>query len=82
MIATPISNVTINKITINGIMLNTLDNCNNNIKLKFDIIPNNICPAVKFAANLNPNAIGLEKALIISIKTKKEDINKGAPLGI
>ena len=63
-------------------MLKRVDNCSNNIKLKFDIIPNKICPAVKFAASLNPNAIGLEKALIISINTKKEDIAKGAPLGI
>lgn len=41
-----------------------------------------ICPAVKFAANLIPRAIGLDKLLIISISISKGDNTIGAPLGI
>ena len=55
---------------------------NNNLHPKSAKMDIKIWPAVKFAANLIPKAIGLEILLAISITTKRGDNNKGAPEGI
>ena len=54
----------------------------NNFIEKSAKIASNMCPAVKLAASLIPNATGLEKLLANSIITSNGDIPNGEPEGI
>lgn len=65
-----------------GKLLTKMKLFNISLELKSDKIAKRMCPAVKFAANLMPRAIGLDKWLANSIAIRKGASGIGDPLGI